>query len=262
MIKKRWWLIKKEWWPHIVKYIFWGLVLGVFPVWTSYLLKRYENYSSLSQFILTQGLQPYRTKQIECNRKNFSMINSVAEELEYWKLLKILSLPATNLDMGPNVKVKDRDEFIFITKQAFKTRSQLDQKIDELTYCHNESIYEGDNLAMLLSLSSDYQKIFDELQGKLKNTAKNQEVFFISMLDHLNLTTSDNLPNWDKINDFAINSDKFFQKTNSSFNSMLELNINRGKKQLIYTVEYYNAWVEFYTKTSRLFVQAYQKRLS
>jgi len=161
-------------WPQIVKYIFWGLILTIIlPTCANLILKRYEARSALNQLILTEGLQPYRTKQIECNRKNFTIINNTAEELEGWRLLKILTHPYAHFDEKFIFKTKDEhDQFLFLIKEAFKLRRQVDQKITRLNYCHDESIYYGDNLAMLLGLSSEYQKMFDELQTKLKSTSR------------------------------------------------------------------------------------------
>ena len=254
-------------WPQIVKYIFWGLILTIIlPTCTNLILKRYENRSALNQLILTQGLQPYRTKQIECNRKNFTIINNTAEELEDWKLLKILTHPYARFDENFIFKTKDEhDQFVFLIKEAFKLRRQVDQKIASLNYCHDESIYYGDNLAMLLGLSSEYHKMFDELQTKLKSTSKKQEDFSVSIFSRLNLITPNNLPDWDKVNDYIINMDHFSQKTKDqqlNKNSILDLSVSLKEKLIAYNFEYYNAWAEFYTRTNKLFIHTYQKRLS
>jgi len=234
------------------------------PTCANLILKKYENRSALNQLILTQGLQPYRTKQIECNYKALTAIERIAQELEDWKLVKEFTQSNINRNKNSIFVPKDNEATLFV-KDALQIGRQRGNDNTYLNYCHDESIYYGENLAILLNLSSEYEKIFNELQNTLKNISKKQEDFTVSLLTKFNLTTPDNLPDWDKINNFFVNIDNFFQKSPSetaAINSMLDLNVDLRKKQTIYTIESYAAWRQFYIQTNKLFMRNYQQRLS
>jgi len=87
----------------------------------------------------------------------------------------------------------------------------------------------------------------------------------VSIFARLNLTTPNNLPDWDKVNNYIVNMDHFSQKISNkelNISSILDLNVSLKEKLIAYNIEYCNAWTEFYAKTNKLFIHGYQKRLS
>ena len=243
-----------------MNYIFYGLILGVLlPGCISFILKKYENYSAMNQLIFTQGFQPLRTKQIECQDKNFLVIDRAAEVLAYSKLLKTAQLR----DARSISDIKEKNELsIFLLKEWNNADKKLTSEQNKLNYCYNESINYSDILAMLLGASIEYIQIFEKLKTKLKNISKKSEDFIISLTKPLNLTTSNNLLDLDKLNNLMLNIDNFYEKTGRPIDSMFDLNVRLREKNYFFTVEYYNAWAEFYNETNKLFIQAYQRRLS
>lgn len=50
-------------------HIFWGLILTcILPMWTNYILKKYENRAAFNRFLFEQELKPCRNKQIESQK--------------------------------------------------------------------------------------------------------------------------------------------------------------------------------------------------
>lgn len=115
---------------------------------------------------------------------------------------------------------------------------------------------------MLLKVSIEYNQIFDKLKTKIENISKESEGSMISLLKPFNLTTSNNLPDFDKVYDLMVNADNFYEKTGQPIGSIFDLDVRMREKNYIVTVEYYNAWTEFYDETNKLFIKTYQRRLS
>lgn len=150
-------------------------------------------------------------------------------------------------------------------KDAFKRQRLAHTESDQLNYCHDESIYNGSNLAILLGKSSEYQIIVDKLKAKLNILSKELETSNFSILERYNLVTTNNLPDFDKLNNIAINGSGFFDKKigkELGITEVFDLNIKLREKQAFGASEAYSAWSQFYEQSNNLFIRTYQKRLS
>ncbi|MGQ3892779.1 hypothetical protein [Legionella sp. CNM-4043-24] len=243
----------------IVSYIFWGLLLTcILPMWTNYILKKYENRAAFNRFLFEQELKPYRNKQIECNHKNLELFKKQAEEIEYWLLVK--KIAEKRIRTGKEYLLpKDEHELMFsFIKEANKVNRQISTFSKQVDYCHDESFNYSDEISMMLNITEAYQKISQNYKDDIKKISQNQEIKLKTYLSKINVPFLNNIQDLDLWNNFLIHP----EEASISDNKMLTFSVEIRQITFDFATEIYKTRALFHAKTNKLFLNAYQQQLS
>lgn len=227
-------------------------------MWTNYILKKYENRAAFNRFLFEQELKPYRNKQIECNHKNLELFKKQAEEIEYWLLVK--KIADKRIRTGKEYLLpKDEHELMFsFIKKANKVNRQISTFSKQVNYCHDESFNYSDEIAMMLKVTPEYQKISQNYGEKIKKISQKQEIKLKTYLSKINIPFLNSIQDLDLWNNLLIHP----EETSISTNKMLSFNVEIRQITFDFATQIYRARAVFHAETNKLFWNAYQYQLS
>lgn len=244
---------------EIARYVFWGLLLTcILPMWTNYILKKYENRATFNRFLFEQELKPYRNKQVECNHKNLELFKKQAEEIEYWLLVKKIADDHIKISKE-YLLAKDEHKLMFsFIKEADRVNRQIATLGKQIDYCHDEAFNYSDELAMMLNVMPEYKKISQNYTKNIQKISRRQEIRLKTYLSKLNIPFLNSVQDLDLWNNLLIHP----AESSISTNKMLIFNVEIRQITFDFARQAYSERSLFHAKTNKLFLKAYQYQLS
>ncbi len=119
--------------------------------------------------------------------RNLELFEKQAEEIEYWLLVKKI---AGNRNRTDKEYFFPKDEhglmFSFI-KEANRVNRQIATLSKQIDYCHNEAFNYSDELAIMLNVMPEYEKISQNYTKSIQKISQRQEIKLKTYLSKINI---------------------------------------------------------------------------
>lgn len=242
--------ITDSWYKHIVKYIFWGLLLTLPALVINFKIHESDNRQAVNNLILTQGIIPYRNKQIECEQKNTDMSVNINKVLVGWRLEQNLM----------TLKNSEPNEILSTLNEIHQLEKAKENDISELRFCYESLANLAEYTALLLNMHDEFKsnyniflKDFKKTLDKLTRTYAD----FFAELNHIDITT---IPQYNNFLE-TLRSVNIFPSSFPPSNEFINLSIRSNIKEAADLDEIEDKWHEFNMQTNKLFIDSLKKRL-